>query len=141
MLLPESSCVYISSLRFVAPRVFLAEVSFLAFSYYHGNNYPDFLPIPPYFKFGQRLSSCQVSEKSTLRFSQNNGWYKHTNISFYICQWASCSFAAFYWCISGSILNEMCQYWRHSYFYTNIWWLNHTHNHTHEKVMTFMVKS
>ena len=45
MLLPELSCVYISSFRSVAPWVFLAKITFLAFSRYHGNYFLKFLPM------------------------------------------------------------------------------------------------
>ena len=41
-------------------------------SCYHGNYFPDF-SFSPCFKLGQNLSSCQVSEKSTHRFDQNDG--------------------------------------------------------------------
>ena len=43
MLLPELNCVYISSFRYVAPRVFLAKIPFLAFSRYHSNYFLKFL--------------------------------------------------------------------------------------------------
>ena len=37
-----------------------------------------------------------------------------------------------------SSLNEICRHW-HSYFYTNVCWPNHTHNHKYGRVITFMV--
>ena len=49
----------------------------MAFSHYHGNYFPEIFS--PCFKLGQNLSSCQVSEKSTHRFGQNDG----TNIRTY----------------------------------------------------------
>ena len=82
MLLQERSCICMPSFRSVAPRVFLAKITFLVFSWYHGNYFLDFLS--PSFKLGQSLSSCQVSEKSTCLFGQNDGTNIHTNISFYI---------------------------------------------------------
>ena len=75
MLLPESSCVYIPSFRSVAPRIFPAKIPFLAFSRYSGNHFPDF---SAYFKLGQNLSSFQLSEKATHRFSQNDSTNTHT---------------------------------------------------------------
>ena len=71
MLLPESSCVYIESFRSVVPRVFLAKIPFLAFSCYYDNHFPDF--------FSPCLSSCQISEKSTYWFGQNDGTNMQTD--------------------------------------------------------------
>ena len=70
----QSQVVYTYQVLFiyVAPRVFLDKIPYLAFfSRYHGNYSPDFFS--PCFKLDQNLLSCQVSEKSTNRFSQNDG--------------------------------------------------------------------
>ena len=56
---------------------FQAKVSFLAISHHHGNHFPYFFS--PCFKLGQNLLSCQVSEKLTHRFGQNDGTNIHTD--------------------------------------------------------------
>ena len=49
----------------------MAKIPFLAFSHYHGNHFSKFFAY--FFKLGQNLSSCQVSEKYTYQFGQNDG--------------------------------------------------------------------
>ena len=89
MLLPELSCVFIPSFRSVAPRVFLAEILFLALLVTMVTFFQIFMPM---FKSGHNLRACQISEKSTHCFGQNDG----TNIqadrqtSPFICVYISC---------------------------------------------------
>ena len=68
-----------TSFRFVAPGVFLEKIPFLVYLHYHGNHFRGggFVFLPN-FKLGQNLSSCQVSEKSTHRFGQNDGIDRQT---------------------------------------------------------------
>ena len=71
MLLPELGYICMPSYRSVAPRIFLVIMPFV---------WPFFITVvtisgffSPCFKLGQNLSSCQVSEKSTHRFGQDDG--------------------------------------------------------------------
>ena len=54
-----------------SPKGFSGQIPFLVISCYHGNQFTK--KFSPCFHLGQNLSSCQVSEKSTDRFDQNDG--------------------------------------------------------------------
>ena len=76
---PQSQGVYMYQVLGYSSKGFSGKSIFFLFSHYHGNHFPDFF-FCPCLKLGQNLSSCQVSDKSTPRFGQNDGANRQTDI-------------------------------------------------------------
>ena len=79
----QSQVVYTYQVLVCSSKGISGKNIILAFSHYHCNHFPDFF-FSPCFKLGQSLSSCQVSEKSTHRFGQNNGTDRQKSPFIYI---------------------------------------------------------